>query len=111
MFAKALAGLVVVAALGIGGYTMYTNHGCTGCPFSSSKTASTDCCAAQADCCETASACCADGKLAAASVPDCCFPGSPCCEGDDCCLKTGATKSTAISAVVGVPATVQSLKK
>ncbi len=110
MFAKALAGLVVVAALGIGGYTMYTNHACTGCPFSSAKSTDSDCCSVQAECCETASACCSEGKLAAASVPDCCFPGSPCCEGDDCCLKADAKKS-AISAVVGVPASVQALKK
>jgi hypothetical protein len=94
MFAKILASLVVVAALGVGGYTMYSNHACTGCPFSSTAASETDCCAVQSDCCDTASACCADGKVAAVAqvsgAPDCCFVGSPCCEGDDCCLKTKA---------------------
>lgn len=110
MFAKILASLVVVAALGVGGFTMYSNHACTGCPFSSSKATSSDCCAVQADCCDTAKSCCADGKVAAiAATPDCCFPGSPCCEGDDCCLKANA-KTSAVSAVVGVPATLRDIK-
>lgn len=112
MFAKVLASLVVVAALGIGGYTMYTNHGCTGCPFSSSKATDTDSCATNDDCCDTASSCCADGKLAKASAPDCCFPGSACCDGGDCCLTTGISKQdAAVSAVVGVPATLKAAKK
>lgn len=110
MFTKILASLVVVAALGIGGYTMYSNHACTGCPFSSAKSGG-DCCSTQDECCESAKSCCSEGKLAAASVPDCCFPGSDCCLGDDCCLKTGVTKhDAAISAVVGVPATVKAVK-
>ena len=112
MFTKILASLVVVAALGIGGYTMYTNHGCTGCPFSSSKATESDCCATNDDCCDTVSSCCTDGKLAKASVTDCCFPGSDCCfPGSDCCLTTGVSKqATAVSAVVGVPASLKAAK-
>ena len=111
MFTKILASLVVVAALGIGGYTMYSNHACTGCPFSSAKSGG-DCCSTQDDCCETASSCCSEGKLAKSPAADCCVPASDCCEtGGDCCLKAGLSKeATAVSALVGVPASLKAAK-
>lgn len=92
MFTKILASLVVVAALGVSGFTMYSNTGCTGCPFSS-MTSESPCCAVQASCCDVGASCCTEGEAQVASVvPDCCFPGSPCCDGSDCCLKATAAK-------------------
>jgi hypothetical protein len=102
MFAKALAALVAVVAVGIGGYTFYAGSAKSGscCPLAALGLTSqdTDGCSAKSSCCAMSAANCPGDAVASASVPDCCFAGSDCCAGDDCCLKVGVFQSDAAAA-------------
>jgi hypothetical protein len=74
MIAKMLTGLLVMAAVTVGGFAVNK---------SLAAKSVKSCCYEGSPCCVAGSPCCGD-----TAAGDCCYPGSPCCEpGVVCCDK------------------------